>query len=99
MLLKISDHEPYSDELDWHGRAKGPLESVSKFDPSIVGALIEAIGKCDLLVVVSWQQADLISEKAGCETKLRLEVEWEVLPRGAFLLRHVQCGHHERILI
>ena len=70
MLTKISDHGPYSNELDWHGGAKGPLERVGEL--LVVGGPVEFIGKCDLLVVVSWQQADLLSGNGGRRAKLRL---------------------------
>ena len=104
MLAKISDHGPYSNELNWYGDAKSPVESVSKGNPSIVGALVEIICKCDLFFIVPWQQADLFSEKGGRKVKVRLVLlglvlEWVILPCGAFLLRHVRCGHHGRILI
>ena len=37
-----------------------------------MGGPVEFIGKCDLLVVVPWQQADLLSGKGGRKAKLRL---------------------------
>jgi len=61
VLAKISDHGPYSNELNWHGGAKGLLEPIGEC--LVVGGLVEAISKGDLLVVVPWQQADLVSEK------------------------------------
>ena len=70
MLTEILDHGPYSNELNWHAATKGLLESLSELTPRIVGARVELIGKCDLLVVVPWQQADLVSEKVGRETTL-----------------------------
>ena len=63
------DHEPYSNEIDLHGGTKGLLESCSKLESSFVGALVEAISKCDLLVVVSWQKSYLVSGEIGREIK------------------------------
>ena len=102
--MKVADHEPHSKEIDGHGGAKCRLESFSKFDPSIVGTLVEAIGKWDLFIVVSWQQANLVPGNAGRETKFRLELlgpvfEWESLPCGEVRPRHVRYKRHERILI
>jgi len=54
MLMKMSDHVPYSNEIDMHGGTKGLLESCSKLEPNFVGAFVEAISKCDLLLIVSW---------------------------------------------
>ena len=55
LLAKASDHKPYSNEVDVDRRAKGPLESSSKFEAGFIGAFIEVIGKGDLFLVVSWQ--------------------------------------------
>ena len=63
----MSDHGPYSNEIDVHGGTKGLLESGSKVEPSFVGALVEAISKCDLLVVVSWQKSYLDPREIGRE--------------------------------
>jgi len=51
-LEKTSDHGPYSNEINVHGGAKGPLEPGSKLEPSFVGALVKAVSKRDLLIVV-----------------------------------------------
>lgn len=67
MLAKISDHGPHSKEINWHRSTKGPLEPGSKIEPSFVGALVEAISKCDLLVVVSWQKSYLDPREIGRE--------------------------------
>ena len=63
MLVKRADHGPHSNEIDFHGNTKGPLESGSKLGPRFVTALVEGVGKGNLLIVVSWQQADLVSGK------------------------------------
>jgi len=70
--VKVADHGPHSEEIDGHGGAKGLFEFRSEIDPSFVGALVEGISKCDLLIVVSWQQADLVSGKVGRETEFSL---------------------------
>ena len=54
MLAKISDHEPYSNKINLHGRAKGLLESGGKFEACFIGTFIEGISKGDLLFVASW---------------------------------------------
>jgi len=54
MFAKVSDHGPYSKEINWYGSAEGPLEPGGKLEPSFVGALVEAVSKGDLFVVVSW---------------------------------------------
>ena len=102
--MDVADHGPHSKEIDGHGGTKRPLESFSKIDPSFVGALVEAVGKWDLFIVVPWQQANLVSGNAGRETKFRLELlgpalEWESLPCGEARPRHVRYRRHERILI
>jgi len=52
-----------------HGGTKGLLESCSKFEPSLVGALVKAVSECDLLFVVSWQESYLVSGDIGREIK------------------------------
>jgi len=62
-LEKISDHEPYSNEINVHGDTKSLLESFSKLKPSFVSALVEAVCEGDLLIVVPCQQTDLVAGK------------------------------------
>jgi hypothetical protein len=61
MSMKVSDHGPYSNEINAHGGTKSLLESGSKVEPSLVGALIEGIRKGDQLIVVPRQQPYLVS--------------------------------------
>ena len=102
----MSDHGPYSDEIDVHGGTKGLLESGGKLKPSFVDAFIEAVSKGDLLVVVSWQESNLVSGGIGRETNLTCAtillapaLEWGSLLCGAALPKHVRYKRHERILI
>ena len=67
MLAKEPDYKPYSDEIDVHGDTEGPLESGGKLEPDFVGALVEAVSKCDLFVIVSRQKSYLVSEEIGRE--------------------------------
>jgi len=55
-----SDHGPYSNEIDVDWRAKGPLESGGELEPNFVSSLVESVSEWDLLLVVSWQQANLV---------------------------------------
>ena len=104
MLVKILDYGPYSKEIDMHGGTKGLLESGSKLEPGFVTALVEGVGKGDLLIIISWQQAYLVSGKVGREIKFWIVLlgpvlEWERLPCGVARPRHVRYRRHERILI
>ena len=52
--MGISDHGPYSEEIDLHGGAEGPFEPHGKLKPGFIGALEEAVSEGDLFVVVPW---------------------------------------------
>ena len=95
MLTKISNHGPYSDEIDLHWGTKGLLEP--DCEPVVAGAFVEGISERDLLIVVPWQQADLMSGKVGDQAPLSPILQWD-LPYGVARPKHVQCGRHERIL-
>jgi len=68
-LAKRTDHGPHSNEIDAHWGTKGLLESGSKLVPDFVTALVESISKSDLLIVVSWQKAYLLSRNVDREIK------------------------------
>ena len=97
MLAKIWNHGPYSEEIDLYRGAEGLLESGSEL---IFAILVEVISELDLVIVVPWQQADLVSGKVGRENESRPvpSLEREGLPCGVAQPRHVRCGRHERIL-
>ena len=59
----MSDHGPDSDEINFYGSAKVLLESGGKVEPGFVGTLVEIVSKWDLLLVVSWQQPNLLAGK------------------------------------
>ena len=89
-----------------HGGTKGLLESGSKLKPGSASALVEAVSKCDLLIVASRQEPYLVSEEIGREIKSDLcsdvsapAPEWGSLLCGVVLPMHVRCKPHERILI
>ena len=52
-----------------YGGTKGLLESGSKLKPNFTSAFVEAVSKCDLLVIASWQEPYLLSEEFGREIK------------------------------
>lgn len=58
---EISDHEPDSDKINGYGSAKGLLESRGKGEPGFVGALVEIVGKGDLLIIVTREQPNLLA--------------------------------------
>jgi len=104
MFANIGNHGPHSKEIDVHGSTKGFLEPISKLDPSFVLTLVEAVSKGDLLIVVPWQQANLVAGEVRREVEFRLALlgpdpELESLPCAVVQPGHVRCRRHERILI
>jgi len=85
-LVKRADHGPQSKEIDFHGDTKGLLESGSKLEPGLVTMLVEGVGKGDLLIVVSWQQADLISGGVGRGSNYDLCFQIQSLSRRIYLV-------------